>query len=77
MIRRILPLAALLAATFAFAGQKVSTGGTPPADAKATQAAEEKAAAERNRREEARKALRALQGPAADKPGTGGGDNRR
>jgi hypothetical protein len=60
VMRKALPVAALLAATsLAFAQPKVSGGDTPPADSKAAQ---EKAAAEQARRDAAKKALGALKG---------------
>jgi hypothetical protein len=64
VIRQVVPIAVLLAATVAIADQKVSGGGTPPAD---NQAAQEKAAAEQSRRDEAKKALNALKGAPKDK----------
>ncbi len=64
-MRKVLPLAALLAVTsLAFAQPKVSGGGTPPA---ADQSAQDKAAAEKERREAAKKALGALKGGQRDK----------
>ncbi len=61
MPRRLLVIATLLAfAASASAQPKVSGGETAPADA---QAAQERAAAEKQRREAAKKALDALKGP--------------
>jgi hypothetical protein len=64
VIRQVVPIAVLLAATIAFADQKASGGGTPPA---ADPSAQEKAAAEQSRRDEAKKALNALKGASKDK----------
>ena len=69
-MRKILPLVALLLATsLAWGEQKVSGGNTPPS---VNQAAQDKAAADKERREAAKKALDALK----DKKGGKEGDRK-
>jgi hypothetical protein len=66
-MHKTLPLAALLlAAGLAWGQPKVSGGSTPPAD---NQTAQDKAAAEKERREAAKKALDALKDKKGGKEG--------
>lgn len=67
MVRKLLVIPALMVmATVASAAPKVSGGETAPASG---QAAQDQAAAEKSRREAAKKALDALKGPQKDKAG--------
>ena len=60
-MRKLLPFVALLlASSLVFGQEKVSGGNTPPASG---QTAQDRAAAEKSRREAAKKALSALKGP--------------
>jgi hypothetical protein len=66
-MRQLLVIPALLVmATVASAQPKVSGGETAPV---VSQTAQEQAAAEKSRREAAKKALDALKGPRKDRPG--------
>lgn len=62
MIRKILPVVALFAATLAMAEPKVSDGGTAPASGSAQEPASAEAKAAAERAATARKALKALKG---------------
>ncbi len=73
-MRRLIVLAALLAANLAVAEPKVSGAGTPPASGQAAPAADKgQAAPDSSRRDAAKKALGAIKGDAGkDKRGTAG-----
>jgi hypothetical protein len=64
VIRSVVSILAVLAATVAIAEPKVSGGSTPPAS---DPSAQEKAAAEQSRRDAAKRALDALKGSPKDK----------